>query len=51
MYLLSHKLVSIKSFHEVMKCHNLMIVGSLSKVVRYIFIFIMGHFVEFNFVR
>ena len=29
MYLPSHKLDSIKSLHEVIKCHDLMIVGSL----------------------
>ena len=29
MYLPSHKLDSIKSLHEVNKCHDLMIVGSL----------------------
>ena len=29
MYLQSHKLDSIKSLHEVIKCHDLMIVGSL----------------------
>ena len=29
MYLPSHKLDSIKSVHEVIKCHDLMIVGSL----------------------
>ena len=29
MYLPSHKLDSIKPLHEVIKCHDLMIVGSL----------------------
>ena len=29
MYLPIHKLDSIKSLHEVIKCHDLMIVGSL----------------------
>ena len=29
MYLPSHKLGSIKSLYEVIKCHDLMIVGSL----------------------
>ena len=39
------KLVRMKSLHEVIKCHDLMIVGSLLKVVRYIFIVRLGQFV------
>ena len=34
----SDKMVSKKSLHEVIKCHDSMIVGSLLKVVHYIFI-------------
>ena len=43
--MLSHKLVSMKSLHEVIKCHDLMFVGSLLKFSRYIFKVRLGQFV------
>ena len=41
-YLPSYKMASKKSLHGVIKCHDLIIVGSLSKVVHYIFVVRLG---------